>query len=1040
MQFIIRSTGVLLALFSCLCFSFAQTAYWQQRADYQIVATLDDRADVIAAEALLTYYNYSPHTLDRLYFHLYANAFQPESYYHHLYRANGSPVRFGSNEAAGLGTHIDGLRINGDSVQYLIDNTIMEVRLNKPLQSGDWVQVNIRFRTWFDDGGTMRRRQKMFRQYGVKHYNAVHWYPVVCVYDRYGWHTPQHLDKEYYAEFGNFDVRLTLPQQYVVGATGLLLNEDEVLPATLKKRLQLTNFKNKPLYEKPSVIIPEEQGKTKTWHFLAKDVHNFAFTADPTYRISEVILRGTKIQILAREPHAARWQEVPGLVALMMRLYSEQFGAYEYPSLVVADAQDGTEYGMMAIVNGLYPGNIGLIAHELAHQWFYGMLANNETYRAYLDEGFAEFLTVWMLEKLYGGKEVLQSVKSKAVTRHLQPYNFGYARLIYPYLNAVHQGFDKPLNTHSNDFNGGIGQTGGYELTYSKGGTMLMQLRYVLGDELFYKAIADYVQRWKFKHPYPEDFRQSVIATTGQNLNWFFDQWTETTKTIDYAITGLRKGKKQGEYRLELARKGEMQMPLDISITTRNGEIKNFHIPNDWFQKPTEASILPKWTGWGSVLNRRYAATVQLDAPPLRMEIDASQTLADTDRSNNTWRRQLPHIQWEHKVKNLPYWRDWQYFWQPDLWYNNYDGFQIGARLSGDYFQGRKNWLVAAWWNSGLLPNNIPEADKAFHRKWSVQFNINGYYLSMMPHWQQHLNAKWNAGVYRHQIGLSHIIRRRDQYNPNYHLLELHHLLFYRPKDTDRNYLHFPAFWRTGVVNSTLNASITRYYQKSKSNGQITLLLRSPFWITPYSYSYLEGEWKHTITGKKSDLRMRYYARFTQGSLLHFESNLYAAGANPEQLLGNRFTEAAIFSPLFSITEDNEWNRLHMAGGLNLRGFAPQSFGSLQRSFIGKHGISTNWEWDFSKLIAIHSQKLKHYLKINVYFFTDGGLLYSRRNRAEWLADAGVGAYAEIKLGGENRTDKPLILRVDAPIWANRSLEGRYVNLNRFILGIGRSL
>jgi hypothetical protein len=185
---------------------------------------------------------------------------------------------------------------------------------------------------------------------------------------------------------------------------------------------------------------------------------------------------------------------------------------------------------------------------------------------------------------------------------------------------------------------------------------------------------------------------------------------------------------------------------------------------------------------------------------------------------------------------------------------------------------------------------------------------------------------------------------------------------------------------------------------------------------------------------------MRYYARFTQGSLLHFESDLYAAGANPEQLLSNRFTEAAIFSPLFFITEDNEWNRLHMAGGLNLRGFAPQSFGSLQRSFIGKHGISTNWEWDFSKLIAIHSQKLKHYLKINVYFFTDGGLLYSRRNRAEWLADAGVGAYAEIKLGGENRTDKPLILRVDAPIWANRSLEGRYVNLNRFILGIGRSL
>jgi aminopeptidase N len=1036
----ISLSGAWLALLFLISPAFGQNQYWQQRADYQIVASLDDHSDQISAEALLTYYNYSPHTLDRLYFHLYANAFQPESYYHHLYRANHSPVRFGSNEAAGLGTLIDGLRVNGDSVQYTIDNTIMEVRLNQPLQSGDSLQVKIHFRTWFDDGGTMRRRQKMFRQYGVKHYNAVHWYPVVCVYDRYGWHTPQHLDKEYYAEFGNFDVQLTLPQQYIVGATGLLINEEEVLPAALKKRLQLSNFKSKPLYEKPSVIIPEEKGKTKTWHFVAGGVHNFAFTADPTYRISEVILRGTKIQVLAREPHAARWQEIPGIVALMMRLYSEQFGAYEYPSLVVADAQDGTEYGMMAIVNGFYPGNIGLIAHELAHQWFYGMLANNETYRAYMDEGFAEFLTVWMLEKLYGGKEVPQSVKSKAVTRHLQPYNFGYARLLYPYLDAVHQGFDKPLNTHSNDFSGGIGQTGGYGLTYSKGGTMLMQLRYVLGDELFYKAIADYVQRWKFKHPYPEDFRQSVIATTGQNLNWFFDQWLETTKTTDYAVTGLRKGRKSGEYQLELTRKGEMQMPLDISITLRNGEIKNFHIPNEWFQKTTQASILPKWTGWGSVLNRRYTAIVQLDAPPVRVEIDTSQTLADTDRSNNIRQFKIPPIQWEHKVKNLPYWRGWQYFWHPDPWYNNYDGLQIGARLSGDYFGGRKNWLVALWWNTGLLQNNIPEGLEPFHRKWSAQVKISGYYLPLLSQWQQHINAKWNAGVYRHQIGLSRVIRRRDQYNPNYYLLEINQLLFYRPSDTDRNYLHFPAFWRTGVANSTMNTSLTRFYQKSKSNGQAKLLLRHPFWVTADNYGYLEGEWKHTITGKKSDLRMRYYARFTQGSLLHFESDLYAAGANPEQLLGNRFTESAIFSPLFFITEDSEWNRLHMAGGLNIRGFAPQSFGSLQRSFIGRHGISTNWEWDFSKLIAIRSRKLKQYIKISSYLFADGGLLYSRRNQAEWLADAGVGAYAEINLGGENRTYKPLVLRVDVPVWANRPLEGRYVNLNRFIFGIGRSL
>ena len=172
---------------------------------------------------------------------------------------------------------------------------------------GESVSLDIDFKTYFDNG-TIRNRMKMFNAFGYKHYDLVHWYPRISVYDRkMGWDTDQHLDHEFYGDYGTFDVEITFANNYVLDATGVLINPEEVLPAELRKQLDIKNFANKPWNSRPTEIIKPD-GSRKIWKFHAENVHDFALTADPTYRIGEAEWNGIKCIALVQEPHASRWQ------------------------------------------------------------------------------------------------------------------------------------------------------------------------------------------------------------------------------------------------------------------------------------------------------------------------------------------------------------------------------------------------------------------------------------------------------------------------------------------------------------------------------------------------------------------------------------------------------------------------------------------------------------------------------------------------------------------------------------------------------------
>ena len=275
--------------------------YWQQDVSYEIRAILDDEKNLVDGVLVLTYTNNSPNELDRLYFHLYQNAFEPGSY------QNQFENKYVSDSLC-QHTEISQLLLDGESTDYEVDNTILLVTLadNQLIAPGKEVKISVNFKTYF---GSQGGRMKMYQQFGFKHFNVVHWYPRISVYDRkFGWTADQHLGHDFYGDFGSFNVSITLPAHYILDGTGKLVNRSEVLPEELMKKLDISNFKDKKWGENPSIIIAESK-ETKTWEFRAENVHDFAWTADPTYRIGHAVAtlgNGSQIDCysLAQEHHA----------------------------------------------------------------------------------------------------------------------------------------------------------------------------------------------------------------------------------------------------------------------------------------------------------------------------------------------------------------------------------------------------------------------------------------------------------------------------------------------------------------------------------------------------------------------------------------------------------------------------------------------------------------------------------------------------------------------------------------------------------------
>ncbi|MEW6467715.1 MAG: M1 family metallopeptidase [Bacteroidota bacterium] len=1037
--------------------------YWQQDVHYHIKANIDEKTDIITASMELTYWNNSPDELGFVFFHLYQNAFTPGSYYEDLQNNNGVFPKYGHYEAQKLGTVVSKMQSGGKELKTELDNTILKVFLDQPLKSGESITFSIDFKTYFQNNTPMRRRMKMFYSYGNnKHYDGVHWYPRIAVYDRkMGWDTDQHLEKEFYGDFGTYDVELTFANNMIVEATGTLLNRKEVLPDDLRAKLDIKNFKDKPFNSAPSVIIPYDSTVRKTWYYHAENVHDFAWTADPTYRIGEAWWNGVQVVALAQEGVASRWQNAASYTAKVIQVYSEDFGMYAYPKMVVADARDGMEYPMLTLDGGYDPDYRDLLAHEVGHNWFYGMVGTNETYRALLDEGFTQFLTCWAYEKIDGKARVRNLPKNKYVVAHMDTDYVRNSEVYNGYMFDAIQGDETVLNTHSAAFNGALRHGGGYRQVYMKTAVMLYNLQYVLGDELFLKAMQYYVEKWKMCHPYVEDWKAAMIEYTKVDLNWFFDQWIDTYKTIDYKVDGYKKGDTPGEYVIGFERLGRMQMPIDFIVIDKNDSVHKFHIPNGWFVKKTDAVVLPRWIGWDKV-QIGYQATVKIPAGIKEVIIDPTHRLADVNMLNNSLKVPIDY-RFDSKIWNMPSWKEYRLQYAPDFWYNGYDGIKLGLNLNGGFANYKNIFDASVWFNSGLVQSNL-DTGKRINKFDDISFSMQ--YRTPTDKFSKNSSVNFDVrlldGLNLYQAGLDKKSRSgKDRIYVSFKSM-------IRKDSTDLYYLLYPSGWQVNQLNNTLTLGLEHKYNYSYGNGIIDLSLRSSTLMSSYDYSAIAlSVVNRNNLGKKLKFNTRFFMQYGTGKYWPSESQLYLAGASPEELMDNKFTRSQGFFPMEWVGYGASTNHFHAGGGLNLRGYAgylaPEGLpdGNIRFAYKGVSGASFNAELEFeqlfkrkrySKFAYRHygflkfSYWLKTTFKLNMYLFGDIGLInynnyYEDLTLSEFRADAGLGTALTIRRWGPLQTVNPLTIRFDMPLFLNRipaTDNGEFVKF-RWIIGISRA-
>ncbi|HXU28570.1 MAG TPA: M1 family metallopeptidase [Bacteroidia bacterium] len=1019
-------------------------AYWQQDVNYSIKAKLIDAENIVDGDETLTYYNNSPNELPFVFFHLYSNAQTKGSYMSDLYKNNGVKLKYGKYRDAGLGTNVESITINGQTLKTEVDNTVMKVWLQSPLKAGESITFNIKFKTYFDNDMLLRNRMKLFGAFGYKHYNLVHWYPRISVYDaKQGWDTDQHMDHEFYGDFGSFHIELTLPNQYICDGTGVLQNEKEVLPTDLRQKLDIVNFAKKPFNSAPSEIIKPD-GTFKTWVFNAINVHDAAYTFDPTYRIGEAMAGNVRCIALAQEQHAGAWQNAAAYVAKVIENNSKNIGQYAYPKMISADAEDGMEYPMITLNGGSDPGYRGLFIHEISHNWFFGMVGSNETYRAFLDEGFTQFYTCDGWENIEGKYNKYPKIKSAYVRNHTDSVYYRETNAYLRYFNDILRGDETTLNTHSDNFNGALQHGGGYGMVYMKTTVMLYNLRYVLGDDMFKAAMQNYFNQWKFCHPYPEDFRNSIIQFTNNDLNWFFDEWLETAKTIDYAVKKVKKIKgTDNQYAITFKRNGRMQMPLDFTVETSTHENLNFYIPNTWYEKKTSATILPRWIGWDKV-KPTYTATVTIPSGSIKnVIIDTAHIMPDVNAFNNAKPRNYS-FGFDSKIANPPNRNKYQLYARPALWYNGYDGVKAGVHFNGNYMNYKNVFDLTIWLNTQMGQAYLDKSTSVnSHDPFSVLFNYrtatdkfmkkSGFYTTLkaldgLASVLVGFDKKSNSEKTRFYVQL----KGMERYN-NYSL----------------NYLIYKNEWSSvGLLNSSASFGIDHNYKYRRGLGFLNLNVRAPF-LGDFNFSAATLTSVNKTYFGKLGLHTRMFVQYGVGSNIPVESMLFVAGANPEDLMDSKYTRSmGIFQPFnFGASTGN----FAAGGGLNLRGYMgyllPQidANGNYRYNYKGTSGASVTAEVDFSRYFGFISKATKQTLAFGTYLFGDAGVINTNYNAepfalSDIMVDAGVGTTLTIQKWGKLQTLKPLTIRADFPFFINRLpyAETNYFQF-RWMIGVSRA-
>ena len=554
----------------------------------------------------LEYTNNSPDDLNRVFYHLYFNAFQPgsemEVRLQNIQDPDGRMTtedkksRIMSLSESEMGyIKVKSLTQDGKEVTYKTVGTVLEVELATPIKSGDKATFEMEF-----DGQVPQqiRRSGRNNAEGVS-LSMTQWYPKMAEYDFEGWHADPYIGREFHGVWGDFNVNITIDKDYIIGGTGYLQNPEDIG----------YNYGDEGPKGKKG-----KKGKL-TWKFKAPMVHDFTWAADPDYIHDKVTANdGTVLHFLYQDNDSIKenWKNLQPKTEQILEFFNENIGPYPYEQYSVIQGGDGgMEYGMSTLITGerKFGSLVGVTAHEMAHSWFQFILATNEAQHEWMDEGFTSFISSEAMNVVMGENKE-------------NPHSGSYRG--YTYL--ANSGVEQPMTTHADRYN--VNQA--YSITaYAKGAVFLAQLEYLLGNDLQDEIIKEYYNQWKFKHPTPNDFIRVAEKVSGAELGWYLIDFGQTTNTIDYTVKSI-----EGNT-ATLERIGLMPMPIDAKVTFADGTTKMVHIPLRMMRwvKPNAENVQEDWP-WAMPTYE-----LKMDKEISKVEIDPSQLMADVKRDNNTMQK-----------------------------------------------------------------------------------------------------------------------------------------------------------------------------------------------------------------------------------------------------------------------------------------------------------------------------------------------------------------------------------------------------------------
>jgi Peptidase family M1 domain len=602
-----------------------KTGYWQQHVDYKMDVNMDVKTYKYTGTQTLVYTNYSPDTLTRVYYHLYNNAFQPGSEMDARLQAIADPdsrmvksfkgVDNKTTKESRISTlkpdeigylNIKNLKQDGVAATNEVSGTILEVTLAKPILPGAKTTFTLDF-----EGQVPQqiRRSGRNSSEGVA-LSMTQWYPKLAEYDFEGWHADPYIAREFYGVWGDFDVNITIDKDFVLGGSGYLQNPNEI---------------GKGYQDAGVTVTYPKKAKTLTWHFIAPNVHDFTWAADPNYIHDKVEgPNGVTLHFLYKNvaENLESWKKLQPKTVELLEFYNQHIGPYPYKQYSVIQGGDGgMEYAMCTLITGhSYAGLVSVTAHEFAHSWFQHILGTNESKHPWMDEGFTSYISDLALVS------VMPNPESAA---NANPFADAYNSYFY----LVKSGKEQPMTTHSDRYDLNMA----YSIaSYVKGEIFLSQLGYLIGEDKLAETLKRYYNEFKFKHPTPNDIKRCAEKASGAELDWYLTDWCMTTNTIDYAL-----GEIKDDGTVLLQRKGRTPMPLDIIVVYDDGTQESFYVPLEMMRYTKEnpypavkRTVLPDWD-WGHPTYQFKLSKPK--ASVAAFVIDPAELMADVNRENNTF-------------------------------------------------------------------------------------------------------------------------------------------------------------------------------------------------------------------------------------------------------------------------------------------------------------------------------------------------------------------------------------------------------------------